>query len=210
MSKSEVENKKEAFEAAIANILGVYPNAVSVTSIKEITPTRRQIRSLSESLLQIIYTVTVPDKKANEILQQLNKGTSTESSPFLKELMKRVAQIHGRSENDLKLTSEKAIRVNNEDNTSNNEDNTSIVAKGDQGNNLLVVVIIIVLIFLCLCFCGLYHASNLCRKKETKRREKHMAVEMRIKVKEEDKRIMNPMREDPNADRRNMTHEVML
>jgi len=117
--------------------------------------------------------------------------------------MKRVAEIHGRSGNDLKLTSEKAIRANNEDNTSSNEDNTSIVAKGDQGNSLLVVVIIIVLVFLSLCFCGLYHACNLCRKKETKRREKNMAVEMRVTVKEEGQIIKNPMCEDPNADKRN-------
>ena len=197
LSKSEVENKKEAFEAAIANILGVSPKAVSITSIKEITSARRRIRSLSESSLQITYTVTASDKKGNEILQLLNEGTSTESSPFLKELMKRVAQIHGRSGNDLKLTSEKAVRANNKDNTSNNEDNTSIVAKDDQGYNLLVVVIIVVLFFLCLCFCGLYHARNLCRKKETKR-GKHMAVEMRMMVGEEGPNIINPMREESN------------
>ena len=146
---------------------------------------------LAESSLQITYTVTASDKKANEILQQLNKGTSTESSPFLKELMKKVAQIHGRSENDLKLTSEKAIRVHN-------EDNNSIVAKGDQGNNLPVVVIIVVLVFLCLCFCGLYHACNLSRKKKTKQ-EKLKAVEMRIKVKGEGQRTINPMHKDPNT-----------
>ena len=126
----------------------------------------------------------------------MNKGTSTESSPFLKELVKKVAQIHGKSENDLNLTSEKATLASN-------EDNDSIAAKGGVENNLLVVVIIVVLAFLCLCLCGLYLACNLCRKKETKWK-KRKSVEMKINSINVEKAqwgesTLNPMYEGPKT-----------
>jgi hypothetical protein len=174
LTKAEVTSKQKEFESAIADLLNVNAEDVTITSIEEVVSGRRRTRRLmSGNQLKITYTVKADDTTFTSILGKINNGTST----FVNDLTKKVAKIYNKKESDLKLTAEKANEeeANEEDYDVANNDGPEEPVTIDITMILITVMQLIVILVVC-CTCGIVLYCTMCKSSNDSNGRKRKVV----------------------------------